>query len=259
MDLLMSLPLLSSPEGMSDVYLAQPAKDSNLPSRLCIKVAVNKLEKYVNLYPPEQALSTLAAQKKLQIAMGYHPFFVKTFPEVFPNRPDIMALELGCCSLEALQFVSGNPLTEKGLDGVELTCESCSWQALGHGSKGQFHPITVKYFAAQAFLMLHHLRSKRLLWADPKQGNMIVFPDFSIRAIDVGHGAPMTDDKAKRCDFFFTAGFLLNLSVSLDCLALSLVGAVHCESLTVSRLLYAEHRQVRTSGICLTIKKTWYL
>jgi serine/threonine protein kinase len=77
----------------------------------------------------------------------------------------------------------------------------------------QFAPVVVKYFAAQIFLAVAHLHGKGYFWGDPKQANIVVMSDFTLRIIDVGE-ITMTPARNFK-DFCFVAAMINNMIVSM--------------------------------------------
>lgn len=71
--------------------------------------------------------------------------------------------------------------------------------------------MVVKYFAAQIFLAAAHLHSQGYLWGDPKQANIVVMSDFTLRIIDVGEATTTSARRYK--DFYFVAATINNMTV----------------------------------------------
>ena len=51
----------------------------------------------------------------------------------------------------------------------------------------------VKYFAAARFLGLSHIHSKNVIYCDIMPYNMLIMPDFTLKAIDIGEIRPEAD------------------------------------------------------------------
>lgn len=89
----------------SEVYLAETPEETDLPRKLCIKIATSQS---LGHHSHESVLNDFWYQKKI-LKDIQHPFIVKGFSTILAEIPDCLATELGVCTLQELQAVSPAP------------------------------------------------------------------------------------------------------------------------------------------------------
>ena len=144
----------------------------------------------------EAAFELFEHQRNILRKLGDHPYIAKAYLEILPNKKDHIAMELGVCSVQDLQIV--RKLAEvRYMTRIEIWHQILGPHAKPSPNSMPFDnpqnpmPATfVKCFAASRFLGLAHIHSKDVIYCDIMPYNMLIMPEFTLKAIDIGEIRP---------------------------------------------------------------------
>lgn len=130
---------------------------------------------------------------------GPCPYIVKSHPRPFATMT-ALAFEIAAVSITELQMRSS---PERSIDASEFE----------NAMPAEF----VQYTAVTMVSALVFMHAAGVMWRDGKQTNVLIMPDFTFKAADIGDDHP---DATEQSDRIRLAAMLLNMAVSFRLLTI---------------------------------------